>query len=67
MKVSRPVTTVIAVALLALGAISGAQSSALQSVVAVVVAGDSGWGSVKPPVALDQLPKPHPTDDSGWG
>ncbi|MER7184452.1 hypothetical protein ABT404_34165 [Streptomyces hyaluromycini] len=57
----------IAVALLALGAISGAQSSTLKSAVAVVVAGDSGWGSVKPPVALDQLRPAHLTDDSGWG
>ncbi|MFF5146393.1 hypothetical protein ACFY6U_42880 [Streptomyces sp. NPDC013157] len=67
MIVSRPVITVIAAVLLALGVISGAQSSTVQSVVGVVVAGDSGWGSVKPPVALDQLPTPHPTDDSGWG
>ncbi|MFJ8493295.1 hypothetical protein ACIRBZ_33870 [Streptomyces sp. NPDC094038] len=57
----------IAVALLALGAISGAQSSTVQSVVGVVVAGDSGWGSVEPPVALDHLPAANPTDDSGWG
>ncbi|MEW1775332.1 hypothetical protein [Streptomyces sp. NPDC086777] len=67
MKLSRPVTTVIAVALLALGAISGAQSSTLRSAAAVVVAGDSGWGSVKPPVALDQLGTARATDDSGWG
>ncbi|MEV5954528.1 hypothetical protein AB0M11_12260 [Streptomyces sp. NPDC051987] len=57
----------IAVALLVLGALAGAQSSAVQSVAAVVVAGDSGWGSVKPPVALDQLSTEHTTDDSGWG
>ncbi|MER6083415.1 hypothetical protein [Streptomyces sp. NPDC001833] len=67
MIVSRPVITVIAAALLVLGAVSGAQSSTVQSVVGVVVAGDSGWGREKPPVALDHLPTANPTDDSGWG
>ncbi|MFJ3497806.1 hypothetical protein ACIPPJ_30035 [Streptomyces sp. NPDC086091] len=56
----------IALALLALGALSAAQSPALQSAAAVVT-GDSGWGSVEPPVASDQLRAADPKDDSGWG
>ncbi|MFD8671500.1 hypothetical protein ACFV1A_00250 [Streptomyces seoulensis] len=70
MIASRPVTTVIAVALLALGAVSGAETSVSvrhSAVVADTVPQDSGWGSTKPPVSLAGSHTVTPSHDSGWG
>lgn len=70
MIASRPVTTVIAVALLTLGAVSGAQSTVSAHTSAVATGSstdDSGWGSTKPPVETVELRTASPTDDSGWG
>ncbi|MDT0433577.1 MULTISPECIES: hypothetical protein [Streptomyces] len=70
MIASRPVTAAIAVALLALGAVSGAQSpvsSRLSAGAATAFSDDSGWGRKAPVGGASVLGVGSPTDDSGWG
>ncbi|MET9498467.1 hypothetical protein [Streptomyces sp. NPDC006552] len=66
MNARRPVTAVITAALLALGAVSVAEGTALHSAVAANTS-DSGWGSVEPPVASGELRTAVTPADSGWG
>ncbi|MFI7388436.1 hypothetical protein [Streptomyces sp. NPDC049813] len=67
MNVRRPVTAVITAALLALGAVSVADGTALHAVTVAATTDDSGWGSVEPPVASGELRTAVAPADSGWG
>ncbi|MFD4543095.1 hypothetical protein [Streptomyces bauhiniae] len=67
MKAKRPVTAVMTAALLALGAVSVAEDTALHSAAVAAHTDDSGWGSVDPPVASGELRTVVASADSGWG
>ncbi|MYT68231.1 MULTISPECIES: hypothetical protein [unclassified Streptomyces] len=67
MNARRPLATLIAAALLALGAASAVEGTPLHSAVIAANTDDSGWGSVEPPVASGETRTVVSPADSGWG